>query len=237
MPRPQSTLRFGAATSDRVICGTANSLTGNLCTMLGWFMPTTLTNTRKYFGKYNGATDANRHEVQVRADGSIRSIVEAGATDTQYTSATGLAVANVWMFLAATFNTAAANTLKLRFFVGYIGVPVLEFSSTVTSEGSGSYYDNSADPFIIGNTQTSVNLSFQGLIGPVQVYNRELTIYELTRLWHNINTPILGLCGDWRLGSTGQQTVPDLAGFNGHGAVVGALPAPPLALPIIGEYA
>lgn len=230
---PLNTLRLGAAVSDRIVTGTANGISGNLCTMVGWFMPTTLTSVRKYFGKANAVTSTNRHEVQVRADGSIRSVIEAGATDLVYsTTATGLAVVNLWMFLAVILNTAAGAGLRTRFFVGYRGIKPSEYAVTVTSEGTGPYYDGSTDPYIIGNDSAALyDSAFQGLVGPQQIYNRALTIDDIEDLHEDLTTPVQGLVGYWNVGSTGVQAIPDLSGFAGHGLSTGCVPAEPLILP------
>lgn len=227
-------LKFGAATSDRVPCGTGSSM-ANLATytMLMLVYPTGTSITKLYSkGEGSHTSHALRFDGTGAAGGAMAFFRGYSTTDVDYEwSSTQLITANRWYWVALTFDGSV--TPPVRLYTAPLGGFLVEETTLAFSQNpSGTRFDDSANAFTIGNRfNAPLNQAFQGNIASLMWVNSVLPFALLEKL---IVRPSLmpGTVGFWRPGAHGQLTVLDLSGNANHGSVTGATLAvdPPLHL-------
>lgn len=211
-------LTFGAATSDRVVCGSAASL-DNLdpFTVLAWVYPTTLTAGRRVFEKL---TTDNNVRLNLAA-GNVRFIRARATTSTDYiTNSTPLSATNSWIFFALTY--ASASTPTTHIYTGNLTTAITEATYGTATDGSGALTDDAAENWVIGNKAAATfNSAWQGAIGHFSIYNVVLTSaqIEAQRLRQFVGS---GCVMFLQLGFDGTGTQTDFSGNSNTGAVTGA---------------
>lgn len=154
---------FGAAASDRINLSTSQPVSwavdNGSFLVAGWFYPTTLTATRKYWGAgaiIGAQVDTTTSEIRMFTDNT---------TDGQWlTSGAGI-VTNKWQFIAwhaATENTTVAG--EWRVWVGDGDTPPTEVTVTNPTPRSGNYTASATS--VVGN-DTAGTVAFQGDISNV----------------------------------------------------------------------
>lgn len=215
-------LTFGAATSDRVNCGSATSLdnlvsSGGTVTAIAWIYPTAFSG-RAIISKQRSSA-AVGWGMTVNASSQLRVIHERATTDLQYVANNLTLSANTYYCVAGVID-GTANTGKL--YVGSLTTNMTETTYGTTDGGSGTYGADAARSLFIGNVDgTTPNLSFEGDIFAVAVFNRGLTLGELiTWQWQpqKMNGCVLYVQCGWN----GTGTQPDWSGNTNNGTVTGA---------------
>lgn len=145
---------FGAATSDRIVFNPPNSMGGFGTFVWGWWLPTTLTAGRRFWG----SGQANGAEIDTTTSQMRLKRTRATTNDEWTTSDAGLAV-NKASFLAWLYSGDTTSTFTWRAWAGSLDVPPIELTITSAVTGSGGTTDNAAIQICntIGN-----NVSFQG---------------------------------------------------------------------------
>lgn len=210
-------LTFGAATSDRVDCGSAATL-NNLdpFTWMGAVYPTTLTDTRKISTKGGN----KRWEISGTA-GNIRLRVAQATTAADYTTnTTPLATLNKWYFIAVSYNSAGAAGQMINIYTGDWATAMSEATYGVATDGVGAVTSDAADILMIGNNAGGT-LAFQGRIGHFSVYNVELTLAQIEA--QRLRQFAAANCRMFhQLGFDGTGTQLDKSGNANNGTVTGA---------------
>ncbi len=215
-------LTFGAATSDRVACG-SNAVLDNLnpLTILAWVYPTTLTAGRFICNKGTGLHTQNGFPLS-GTGGDIEYIRGRATTDAdRWTNSTPLATLNKWYCVAATFDST--QTPNSHIYTGTLTTMMAEATYNASSaDGSGAVFDDSANNFVIGNKNAaSFNSAFQGRLAVLAYFNRVLTLGEI-KSWQFNPRKLSGCVGFWILGFNGTGNQPDLSGNFNAGTVTGA---------------
>lgn len=156
---------FGGAVGSRCSWTISNSAgaSANLGVVTGWWYPTTLTATRRYWGA--GAVFGAR---VATTTSEIEMLTDHATTDgVRTTSGAGIAVNN-WYFLA--WIWAVNNSGPTHLWRCYLGTPETaptELTVNLTTAGSGNLTGNTTAVF--GNTSAS-NVSFQGDIADCSLF-------------------------------------------------------------------
>lgn len=220
-------LRFGAATSDRVACGTGfNGL--DPWTWLCWVYPTTLTANRTILSKRSTGVGPSFVVNTTGSPANLQLGIFRGTTNTNYVTNDTPLVTNEWHCLAVTFNSAAAAGQVVNIYVGKQRKNCVESTYGTATDGSGTNTDTAA--FEIANEVASHTAAFQGLVGPVAVVARELGLSEIIDWQFNprivANTRLFIRCGG---NGTGLQR--DETRRGNDGTVTGATLAAGVLLP------
>lgn len=149
---------FGAATSDRISAPLPDALFAvtEISLVYGWFLPTTLTATRKYFGNAGGAGNDCGLEVDTTTS-ELRFKNPNSTTKAEYTTSGAGIVTDKWQFIAM----MAASGVAPRFWVGTVETPPAEVSSAQVVAPAGGGTTGTA--IVIGNTAAgSPAQAFQG---------------------------------------------------------------------------
>ena len=211
-------LIFGAATSDRVDCGSAASLDNfTVATWLAWLYPTTLTSGRRLFEK-----DATPIKVWLLSGtgGNLRLQVAQSTSPANYISNVASIATNTWCFVAATYDQAA--TPRIHLYSGRLGTAVAEDTYGTTTDGSGTATADGAGNLVIGNkSAASFNGAFEGRIAAFAYVNAVLTLGQIQSWQYHprslASTPLF-----MRLGYAGTGVQPDWSGNGNAGTVTGA---------------
>lgn len=219
-------LTFGAASTHRVNHG-SNSVIDDLnpLTLIMWVYCTTRTSGRYIFNK--GANPA-KNLLLSGGTGNIEWVVDRATTDADYITSDTPLTANVWTYIAITFDSAA--TPSSRIYTGKRATAAVESTYGTSTSGSGSVTSDAANSFIVGNS-SGLNAAFQGSIADVRYFNRALTLGEC--IDQQFNPHMDSGCKLYCVyGFNGTGTQPDWSGNANSGAVTGATLAvvhPPVA--------
>lgn len=166
-------MTFGAATSDRLDCGSGATI-DNLTTYTwtAWVRATTLTDGRQMLSKNDGSGVAEKGFSLNGAGGDTRQRVGYNTTDSNFITNTTPLSSAVWKFLAWTFDSGA--TPQTAVWVGDERAAVAAATFGTSTAGSTTINSDAAINFLIGNNG-ALTLAFQGDIGPVTVHNAVLT--------------------------------------------------------------
>lgn len=223
-------LLFGAATSDRVDCGSAAALDFmQQVTAIVIARVDTLTDTRVFISKYRGASAAGWELALSGTAGAISGRYARGAgTDLLHVSADGLVSPGVWTVVAMVANRL---TDEMRLLSAPLGMPLREPPYASRSAGSGAYNsDASFNVYVGGRHAATPNGALQGAISAAAVYNRILTTLEINQVAKALSHPsrahranaVPGAQIIVSLGLTGTGTQVDVSGNGNHGTVTGA---------------
>lgn len=210
-------LVFGAATSDRVDCGSAAGIdTPSSLTVAAWVRPSTLTPARIIIGKTDSSVGWRMYN---GASNRLGFYWDRATTDLEFVSADNFQTTNTWAFVAATADSSGAKVYR-----GTLTTPAAEPGSYATSNvGSGSFVSDASLSLLIGNRSSTINLSYVGQIAVVGYWhNRILTLEELIAWqWHpGMYHPEMNLF--LHLGYNGTDTQVDWSGAGNHGTITGA---------------
>lgn len=216
-------LVFGAATSNRVDCGSAAVLDNNTTqTNILWVYPTTLNDFRQFISKYRGSTSVGWFFSLSGSGGNIWTYWERATTDLSFISSnTPLATLNKWYFVAATLDQGA-NDAKM--YVGDLTTAPVEVTYGTSQAGSGAYGSDAARALFIGNVDaTTPAASFQGRIAVAGHWNRVMTLAEIqTHWWRPYCSNTNGCELFVQLGWAGTGSQGDLSGNANSCTVTGA---------------
>jgi hypothetical protein len=220
---PGYALTFGAATTDRVDCGSDASITDlDPYTWLCWVYPTTLTAFRQILNK------ASIKLLQLfNTLGDIRFQVARASATTYNTNDKPLAVLNQWYFVAGVFDSAATQTGHV--YTGTVQKPAVESAYGTATAGSGAVTTDAGGSFEIANRGTG-DTPIQGSVGTTAVIASALSLQDI-RFWQRWT-----LDPSWRPDrrfrtrlfmrpgkhSGGMQI--DYSGYGNHGALTGGVP-------------
>lgn len=198
--------------------------------LLVWARPASLGVNRYLASKFNSKpffriTDSN---------GNLRLWCDRSGGTLDYTTDGNVVSANIWQLLAYTLDLTV-DTDSAAIYHGDLTAPPASLAFSSQSNSSGSILNNSNNDLIVGNRQ-SQERAFSGDIGMIQVYDRVLTIGEITNIWLN-GSPLSGCVLFTHYGWNGQDSQADWSGNENHGTLIGApfqptvSPHMPLALP------
>lgn len=226
MPGIPFALSVGAATSDRIDCGTGSSLAfteNTKMTALLWFQITTFTANRQLFAQ--NATDGNGGP-RLLLDGTseLHFVVNRGPVGTancDVTTNNAALVVGVPYVVAVTFDAAA--TQNGHVFLGSLTQPITELTYAGAANLSGNVTTTTA--WVWFNRATIFNTAVQCLAWVGARYNAILDLAEM-RAWQanpfRQVRPELALCQAFAANGTGR--VIDRSGNNNHGTITGAIP-------------
>lgn len=217
VPTPAA-LTFGAATSDKVDCGSAANL-DNLdpFTALLWIYPTTLTAGRGLFCK--GAGSGNLRVIRIEDPDEINVIVWGSSFGSLATNNANLTV-NTWWFVALVFDSAAGTDKHV--YVGNLTTPAVETTYAANND-SGTPPDDNTYNLKLGN-RDSETVAFQGRIATVAYVNKAMTLTEIKQ-WQGMTLPTLETKLSIHLGLNGTTVVTDWSGQANTCTVTGATTA------------
>jgi len=225
---------FGAATSDRVDCGSPAVLdTLDPYTLVCWLYPTSWTSPRRVITK--GISENNSRRINLRCtatQGTLQVGHDRATTDLTYTSGAEVTPLSQWWFLGYSFNSGGAANDLVRLYKGSLTTAVVQLTLGNT-DGAGAFNSDAAESFIIGNSSNNAE-AWQGNIAYVSIWNAQLTLAQIDRL--RVCTDHLSLAselgatclGAWRLSEL--ESAPDSSGNANDGTITGATAAvdPPL---------
>lgn len=233
-------LTFGAATSDRVDCGSGERLDdlGPTFTYALWCYPTGNTDDRTLI--FKGPSGSFRKMLRLNGVGGNAGNLEfvarrAGLNLIYVTSDKPFATLNRWYCVAVVFDLNAAAGELAQIYVGRPDLPAVESPYGTATDQSGSLDTDAADPQVLGNSATA-NAAFQGRIAAAAVFNRALSLAEV-RAWQfsALDEPypevMAGCVGLWYPGNEGPTRVVDYAGYHNDGTVTGATLSRGVVLP------
>jgi hypothetical protein len=221
-------LTFGAATSDRVDCGSAAILDDmTKVTVLAWVFPTTLA-TKDICSKFRNAQGGWRFGLN-GATGNIEAQFRRATTNVDYISnTTPLATASQWYGIAMTLDQAVTPVAHM-YTRTQMNALVSEVGYGTSNDGSGGFSADASWSLFIGNFDNSAgaNSAFQGRIAVCAVFARVLTVAEIaawfaTALDDPFPAVMAGCRGLWYPGNEGASKVLDYSGYNNTGTVTGA---------------
>jgi hypothetical protein len=235
-----SSLTFGAATSNRVSHGSSSGVDAlgrtGVMTIASWVYPTTITAGR---GIANIAVDSGGPSNAIRfvynsGSGDWRCrVLENNNSASNTTTATGNSVVNRWQFVSCVYDTnASSNT---RIYTAYSGQIVSDRTSSATNGTDVLIATHSSRNYWTGNNsadEATPILSFQGQIGWTGVWNRALTLDELQEQMLSPN-PTRDCVIFTYYGANGNGTQIDLTGNGNSGTGSGttaSLNGPPIFL-------
>lgn len=220
-------LTFGAATSDRVDCGSGASIDDlNPFTWLFWCYATNNTANRALGSKESGSNSKRlRLSGTGGSAGNLRVEVVRATTNTDYiTNDTPLGTLNTWKCVAITFDSAASAGQIVNIYSGTRSVVLAESTYGTATDGSGTPSSEAAGSFYIGN-RAGLASSFQGRIAVCMIWNRALTLAELIEQQFRPHKTS-GCVMFTRVGYNGTGTQPDWSGNGNAGTVTGATLTP-----------
>ena len=162
-------------TDDFIDCGNDASLqiTGDI-SVTGWFKIGSLGSTQDVMGKWEGALATLSWLVRVEASGELRFYTHNGSTSTFISGPT--LVTDKWYFFAARRDSTTM----------YLSV---DNAPPITAAVTGALQGGTTN-LTIGNSSPSVSFHFDGDITMPMVFNRLLTINEISSIY-NQNLPKL----------------------------------------------
>lgn len=157
---------FGGATTDSVLWTGQNDM-GNagIGLVMGWWKPTTLTATRRYWsaGTVTGmAVDTTTSELRLTSD-------SFSGTDGVYTTTGAGITTNSWWFIAAMVSCAVTPTVQWKVWVGSVTTAPVEVTVGTTTAITTNL-NGPLGNFTIGNTSGG-SVAFQGDIDQVLLVN------------------------------------------------------------------
>lgn len=218
-------LFFGAATSDKVDCGSAAILDNlpsgaNGFTVLSIVRRTQNAANLSIVGK-DGVYPTNGwlFTSDGTTNGDLRLLVFRSSTITDYMSSTVCLPLNEWAFGAAAFKESDATRASIYY--GTLGGAVAEAAYTTSQNGAGTIGDDSTYNLYLGNIQRTGAHPFKGDEGIIAIVNRRLSLAECED-WKNNPRMIDGTIMFHRPGENGNVTQIDLSGNGNNGTVTGA---------------
>lgn len=228
IPPSLPSLRFGAATSDRIDSGNPTLLTdvdpGTIC---AWVYNTTTATNQRIWQKGSGSNShifrltTSRFGVVIQRTTPLN--VEATATNfAQYAT-------NKWLFVVGTWNTSGANGDQ-RIYVGDLRIAPAEPSSYDIAQtvGSGTMATDAGTNFGIGNFIGTPTVSWVGSYAFFGMWKRQLSYGEILQQWSQWVTPgshlsTMGAINYTLIGTSGSLVAFDYSGYGNHGLVTGAV--------------
>lgn len=212
-------LQFGAATTDRITCGTGTSISDlPEWTYCAWVYPTTFTSLRLIYAR----SDANYLRLN-GTSGYVQILRAYSTTNMNYIANSRPLTLNAWNFVSARMTTAKTGNL----YVGTLTTPAVECTYSTSTAGVGTLTtEDATSPGItacIGNWATiTPNRAFQGMIASVSVWRYAMPIWDIRSQQRNPQ-PGPGCVAFWRPGGRyGTAVQQDESGFANHGTVTGA---------------
>jgi hypothetical protein len=212
-------LTLGGAASDVINIGSGASLDDlDPFTYLVWLNPTTLTANRVLFRKIQTGVKILQLS---NGSGDLQFAVSRSGAATNYTTnSSPLAATGTWIFLAATYNSAASAGQVHNIYKGTLTAAATECTYATATDGSGgSTTDATGDQSIGGRVGASS--AFQGAIAVAAIFNRELTLGEILS-WQFDPRVMAGCVAFHHFGFNGVSTQPDYSGRGNAGTVTGA---------------
>lgn len=211
-------LTFGAATTDRVDCGSAASLDDlSSISVLAWVYPTSLVNDKAIVSKYRGTAGEGWILYMVGTSGAIGWRRERATTDQDYVSNTGFLTADLWNCVGVLSDTTDAKV-----YYGTLTSRMAEVTYSSSAGGSGILAIDASRILMIGNRDAATpNAAFPGDIALAMVWNRRLSEGELFAQQFNPRVTsgcVLYVC----CGFNGTGTQADWSGNVNNGTVTGA---------------
>lgn len=224
-------LLFGGAATDRVDHGSGSSVDNlNPLTFAAWIYPTSLSNALTIFQKGTFGTGTAR-AFTIRADGNLNMAVSRATTATSYRTNTTPLSANVWRFVAVTFDSGAGAGQVVNIYTGALTAAATEATYGTATDGSGAVGDDSAHPFVVGNDATATPASaFPGRIAVAAYFNRVLSLVEIQSFQFR-RYPLSGCVLRAEYGYAGTGAQQDYSGSGNTGTVTGATVADHVPIP------
>jgi hypothetical protein len=229
-------LTFGAVNSDRVDCGrNAGVDTMSVFTLLVWVKtPASLpTPSQPFVSKRKKANKG--WALQQFQQGKVEFIYQRATSNLDYFQNTAvLNVASTWYCVAITFDSSASANNKVQLYTGTLTADLAAGTFSTTTDGSGTFVDDSAEPVVIGNIHNASGVydnAWSGDIAEVAIVSRVLTLGEMIA-WQWSRVPMTSELGSWVVGYGGTGTQPDLSGNGLNGTVTGATQAAHAPLPM-----
>ncbi len=169
-----SALYFSGSTSSYVELPDNPLIKPNFLTFSAWIKPVTLSNAYVLFTKNSNTTNIDAYSlstVSVSAGYKFRVTRTNGAT-THTAECTTTLTANTWYHVAFTMDN-----IYLKIYVNGV------YQGAVTSTVGFDYV--SGKKVILGGTNETTNLPFDGVIDNAKFYNRTLTASEITTIYNN----------------------------------------------------
>lgn len=218
-------LTFGAASSNRVDCGSAAALDDMAAvTVLAWVYCTTRTSSRTIISKFRGSLGSGWRLSLQGTSGDVQFEWARATTYALGLTNTAPVVTNSWVFLAASCDKSTAP----KIYEGTLTSLAVESTYTTSRAGAGAFGSDAARYLALGNADNAATptLAFQGRISHAAVFDSVLSLDEI-QSWQNNPRPLIGAkaaLGEWNLGldPIGTGTQPDLSGNGNDGTVTGA---------------
>jgi hypothetical protein len=189
---------------------------------IGWFRPNALTNSR-ILVRAGGSTAGS---VLFRLSGTagdfqVVQTSSGGGNLTATSSGTPLTTLNKWYCVAMSIQIGTLAKL----FVGDLATLLAETSYATQTVGVAPHVtDTGTESFGLGQNAASNVVAWQGDIGPVQAYDRALSIGELRSLQWAMHIRMLANCrGSWQPGDSGTSAIPDRSGNGNTLTITGAV--------------
>lgn len=218
---------FGAATSDRIDCGSP-ALFDNLQTFtyLGWAFGTTLTAGRVLMGKYRGATQEG-WQISMNGTAQLQVFYERATTDLNYITNSTPMVVSTWVFIGATCDVGAAPAVTLA--SGQLNTPCGAHTFGTAVNGSGATNTDAARSLFIGNIDAaSPGLAFRGNLAHSALFSSILSLAQIEQFRtctdYKVLAAALGLTllGYWPTPESESATALDQSGNGNNGTITGA---------------
>jgi hypothetical protein len=223
-------LRFGAATSDRVVF-TALPVQIDPISIIVVVRLTTLTDTRRFISKNNAGTGVGLRWLISGSSGETQIRVSRATTSLSYiTNTAPAAQLGRLLTIGMSFDSAATAGALCQVWSRYDDRKMAAATFGTATDGSGAISDTSAEIWHFANAPAN-NLAMQGDGHRMAIYNRVLGLDEWTRA-ANDPTSVRGLTFLAHPGMDGGAYVAEEIGRQ-HGTVTGAVlcPAEPLVVP------
>lgn len=224
---PQSALLNGAVNTDLVDIGGGASITDlDPFTLLWWGNVNTLTNQRVLYRKFGGV--GLKLWRLSGTTGDVQMFVTRATTSTSYiTNNTPLATLNSWVFLAASYSSAASAGQVVNIYKGDLVLPATECTYGTATDGSGSTTADATGNGAIGGGIAQTQ-SIQSTMSRFAICNRELSLNEVRLFqrwmleWMRERVGYPGLVAAHALGANGLGLQSDLTGNKNDGTITGS---------------
>lgn len=217
-------LLFTGAGTTRVSVGTSTSIISDVCTILAWIYPTSVTTpstqaiiekTPSDFSDYRG--------IQVDGTGLLAFIRRGSPAFTgTEVAATGLLSINTWQMVGTVMDATSSTATDQKLFYGSLTSMIAEVPSYSSQDaGSGATSQGSINTLIGNNGDGSFVSGFPGKIAWVATWNRILTLGEIQA--QQFTPHVTAGCQLFiHCGFNGTGTQPDWSGNGRNGTVTGA---------------
>ncbi len=173
-------------------------------TFVAWIKPSSLGSNRYIWSKFSDkpffrVTDSS---------GRLRLFKSRLSSALDYTTSTTVS-AGSWQFVAFTMDLNLSSNIA-HIYTGSLSSPPSEASYASANDGSGAFYTDALNAAYAGNRSNS-DRSLRGLIGAIALFDRVLSIGEMTAWW--MRPRVMSGC----VLAANYFTTTSLADLSGHG--------------------